>query len=204
MGTGSIREKNWESADDIVAIEIGGESIQLIGDDLLHWRRQSFGSIPMSLRDFPIAKAILIAARTTPNEHCLLDFAESLKLSSGFVIIGTCQETWKESERQAGLQAGQYVTIQVLSTWAKTGGTTMEDTLRYIKPRQLSISLFEQFWGVHVSLCTGIARRVELREILADMVVSLMETRFVLQGGRTFGESTKSSTTYADRIVCHG
>jgi hypothetical protein len=46
-----------------------------------------------------------------------------------------------------------------------------------MRPRQLGVSSSEQLWGVQVSSCTIIARRVELREMLADVVIPLMGDR---------------------------
>jgi hypothetical protein len=157
-GRGQYVKRAGSQLDEIVAIEIGGGCVQSVGNDLFHWTMGASEFLPTSLTGFSAARAILIAARTTQHKHCNLDFEKSLELSNGLAVIGTCRETWVESERQGGVQTGQHVTIQFLSTWVRRSGVTIKDVLRHMRPRQLGISFFEQFWGVQVSLCTGIAR----------------------------------------------
>ncbi|KAF4485634.1 ankyrin 3 [Fusarium agapanthi] len=85
---------------------------------------------------------------------------------------GTFQSYWEVSERQLGfgLQAGQSAVgiLNFAQTWVKRLGQTKKSNI--LAKRSLSIADLEEPFAVQVSFCTGIARRVRLRELLADIL----------------------------------
>jgi hypothetical protein len=79
--------------------------------------------------------------------------------------LGTWTESWKLQQIQAGLQAGQIANLTLNATWAKSASRTRKEKAL----TEIGLDLLDQPWGLLVSLCTGIARRVPLREVLAEV-----------------------------------
>ncbi|QKD46581.2 uncharacterized protein FOBCDRAFT_194194 [Fusarium oxysporum Fo47] len=86
--------------------------------------------------------------------------------------LGTFPSYWEVSERQLGLgfQGGQNAVgiVNLAKTWVKRLGQTKKSNI--LAKRSLSIADLEGPFAVKVSFCTGIARRVRLRELLANIL----------------------------------
>ncbi|KAK7700888.1 hypothetical protein SLS64_010739 [Diaporthe eres] len=88
--------------------------------------------------------------------------------------IGTFPDYWQLMERQLGLgiQGGQAAVaiLQFNQTWVKMMGATKKSVM--LSQRSIYISDLDNMFGVQVSICTGIARRVRLRDLLADLLLA--------------------------------
>ncbi|KAF4628768.1 hypothetical protein G7Y89_g9380 [Cudoniella acicularis] len=80
--------------------------------------------------------------------------------------LGIFPSYWKVSEKQAGIQAGDYVILQFNQTWVKILGVTKKT--KTLSQRALCVADLDSPFGVQVTICTGIAKRPLLREAMAD------------------------------------
>lgn len=77
-------------------------------------------------------------------------------------LLGTLTEA-------IGLSGGQFFLGQYMETWNKQRGLSVKD-VALAKPDEDLIQYLHEYWGVQLSCCTGVARRVLLRSLLADLV----------------------------------
>jgi hypothetical protein len=93
-------------------------------------------------------------------------------------MLGVQDSVWRHDESQYGGQAGQYVLLQYNRTKHKIPGTTLKTVvLRGIQSdAYLARNNLNDLWGVQVSFCTGVARRVPLRLLMADLMPVVAET----------------------------
>ncbi|RKL36727.1 hypothetical protein BFJ72_g8276 [Fusarium proliferatum] len=165
-----------DDPENLHAIHIGGGLITSTPVEnnqvpTLHWNRLSSSSTPFA-STFPRNEKLVIGLRVSINQACALNpqwFEMSLELLQE---LGTHPSFWEVSERQVGVggQAGQSA-VGILSftqTWVKRLGQTRKAKL--LASRSLLIADLEGHFAVQVSFCTGIARRVSLRELLADVL----------------------------------
>lgn len=138
---------------------------------LLHWRREDGNGPTATGAFFRDAKA-LIGRTILENKGCQ---AAAARLKNSLPIleeIGTFPSYWELMERQLGLglQGGQAAVgiVQFNQTWVKMMGTTKKSAM--LSQRSIYISDLDKLFGVQVSICTGIARRVRLRDLLADLL----------------------------------
>lgn len=111
-----------------------------------------------------------IGAAVTVNERCSIDEITCRRGSfCALEPLGTQGVSWEAQERQAGFQGGQYLTGTYCQTWKKIPGTTLKQRSLH-QPDWRLIHFLEQNWGLQVSLCTSVARRVSLRELVADLL----------------------------------
>ena len=163
----------------IIGVEIGGGSIRPSedGTSRLHWEKQ-----PFTHRDSLVrldATSQLCIGGVQQNCSCPLDPIQSLPYCSHRLEnLGTSQDSWKATEKQIGIQAGQYAMVQFNATWLKLDGVTLKDRQLSATPDTIHLPFLESLWGLQISFCTGVARRVPVREMLADVMVVYVEQRF--------------------------
>ena len=165
--------------DRLYAIEIGGGVIRPTAEDAtrFHWEKGILDYKGLSTQFDSHTKIIIAATRF--NESCPLDQSRSWPVCNPFMEnLGTGPDYWRLAEIQAGSQAGQYVILQFNSTWVKQGGITLKDRQLNATPETIYLPFLESLLGLQVSLCTGVARRVPVREMLADVMEAYVEKRF--------------------------
>jgi hypothetical protein len=163
----------------LYAINIGGGIIRARDSDgqKFHWSPDVESSDVFTTTFDPHTK-IIIGTPIKINHTCLANERERW-LSSGDLLenLGTFQGCWEAAERQAGIQAGQYVNLTYLETWAKTPTATLKQ-IQLAHPDNHLLPFLQSTWGLQVSFCTSIARRVPLRELLADVMPAFVESLF--------------------------
>ena len=162
----------------LYAIEIGGGVIRPTAEDAarFHWEKGilDYGNLSTP---FDSRTKIVIAA-TRLNESCPLDQARSWPVCNLFMEnLGTGPDYWRLAEIQAGSQAGQYVMLQFNGKGVKQDGITLKDRQLNADPETIYLPFLESLTGLQVSLCTGVARRVPIREMLADVMKAYVEKR---------------------------
>lgn len=91
------------------------------------------------------------------------------RLANAMDTLGTSRSWWDTLQLQAGLQGGQFVVGQLMQTLTKRkGGTVKEVVLSW--PDADLIQLMDRLWGVQISYCTRVAKRVRLRTLVADLL----------------------------------
>jgi ankyrin repeat protein len=144
---------------------------------LFHW------SPSASLQDqfsvsFDSRTKIMIGALIKVNEECYIDEKKCwLNSCSALLPLGPSSDHWEAAERQGGVQAGQYFVGQFNQTWRKVKGRSLKD-YQLEQEDDLLLPLLDAMWGLQVSFCTSVARRVPLRELVADMLPIFANTLF--------------------------
>lgn len=156
--------------------EIGGGCIyQPVGSTKFHWIAGQPDSEPAEVE--VISEKITIGALVVINEHCRSqpnpnehNTVPRQNITREVRALGTQPKGWALQQIQAGFQGGNIITPTMNATWIKRHP-------RVLRQRALEIVMvdfLEQPWGLLVSVCTGIARRVRLREAIAEVMPSMM------------------------------
>jgi hypothetical protein len=166
-------------------IKIGGGIVYAvdISGRMFHWtQRIELDQIELE-GEFPVAfdpcEQIVIGALVEINKNCSIDemkcWQNSLAFFENLGTYGTC---WEPSERQLGLQGGYtYTMLQGNQTWCKIQGKTLKQL--HLEQKDRLIPFLESAWGLQVSFCTGVARRIPLRELVADLLPIFAETLLI-------------------------
>ncbi|KAK4899336.1 hypothetical protein LTR49_027659 [Elasticomyces elasticus] len=175
---GNPRDKTFSG------ILIRGGIIQGATKQLWHWSSDSDQQGP-GTHVASMTELLRFGALITKNPDCSLDEMHCLSTSDGFRDdLGSYSPFWLEKQRQAGISAGQYVTIQYIDVMEKDPGRTLKKNKVENLYRILNCSSSDQLlpflespWGIQVSFCSGLARRVEMRELLADLLPTWMQRK---------------------------
>lgn len=162
----------------LFSIFVGGGTITSTGNShdsstvpRLHWRKPAVNT-PTPTSSFPRDAKALIGTTILENNGCQAAAARLRNSLPMLEEIGTFPTYWELMERQLGLgiQGGQAAVaiLQFNQTWVKMMGTTKKSAM--LSQRSIYISDLDSMFGVQVSICTGIARRVRLRDLLADLL----------------------------------
>lgn len=156
------------------SVSVGGGTITSTGratEPQLHWSKDD-ANAPTTERTFNRGMLAIIGTTILENTACQSG-AGRLKDSLPMLKeIGTFPSYWEIMERQLGLgfQGGQTAVaiFQFNQTWVKMPGVTKKSAM--LSQRAIYVSDLDHILGVQVSICTGIARRVRLRDLLADLL----------------------------------
>jgi hypothetical protein len=124
------------------------------------------------------ADLIRIGTPATVNSNCAIDEKESFRSSApAFEKLGVQDHVWLHDESQIGVSGGQYVLAQYNRTNHRRGGTTLKNSILDDVRNQLYLArdVLNDISGVQVSFCTGVARRVPLRVLMADLMPIIAE-----------------------------
>ncbi|KAI0115606.1 hypothetical protein GGR51DRAFT_503546 [Nemania sp. FL0031] len=160
--------------ENLYAISVGGGLITPVSTDpgSFHWSPTARLD-PQPTVTFHRKTKIRIGAKVSSNDNCRANPQEQLRLAFAMLgELGTFPSYWEVSERQLGLglQAGQSAValLQFNQTWVKRHGMTKKS--RLLAQKALYLSDLKGYFGIQVSVCTGIARRIRLRELLSDIL----------------------------------
>ncbi|KAJ8129055.1 hypothetical protein O1611_g4576 [Lasiodiplodia mahajangana] len=161
-----------DDKENLYAISIGGGLITPVATIpiSLHWSPTTRLD-PHPTVTFHRKRKIRIGAKVSRNDQCQAKPQEKLQLAYSMLKeLGTSPSYWEVSERQLGigLQAGQstIALLQFNQTWVKRHGMTKK--ARLLAQRAVYVADLEGYFGIQVSVCTGIARRVRLRDLLSE------------------------------------
>jgi hypothetical protein len=87
-------------------------------------------------------------------------------ISSDIKELGTSHARWEKREIQFGVQAGQFLNPMLNMTSVKRDARTRKEK----GLERVDLDFLNQPWGLLVSICTGIAQRVALREVVAEVI----------------------------------
>ncbi|KAK4194662.1 hypothetical protein QBC40DRAFT_353104 [Triangularia verruculosa] len=164
----------------ILGIHLGGGLISspiIEHNDFSNFHWCPYGSFKhdTNLREFHPRELIQVATMVTVNCECIRDENEWWdKSRESFHDLGTRVSHWAQAERQVGSQVGVSnapVLFQANVTWRKFPGRTLkQEKLDPANDTGKLVLFLEDPFGVQVSLCTGVCRRVTIREMLADLL----------------------------------
>jgi hypothetical protein len=174
-----IRSDDTEAIKEgLTAVMIGGGSIKptgmtIGGEKVFHWSRD-IDPRNNSGVGFSDTKKIIISG-VEVNRTCRSDQAQRWSsFLSSFENIGTSPEYWQLTEFQAGMavMASQFAggRIQFNKTWTWHPGNSWKHQYLALMADDLPLTELDRPWGILVSACTGVSRRVPLRILLADVL----------------------------------
>jgi len=181
-GPGSLVQMKDSSK--IVGILLGGGiiSVETSAENdtpLFHWspygQAVKDSSNPTTFRR---DQCIRVASDVTENDTCTRDENYWLEKSSScatFQDLGTHDTVWRQTERQLMGQGGQFMVFGAIVTWGRVQGRTLKQTRIGSADNELILSMDDPF-GVQVSLCTGVSRRVTVRKMFADLMPVFAES----------------------------
>jgi hypothetical protein len=162
----------------IISILIGGGSICLDSErhNMYHWSPDLQQTLNQEAT-MRLTEKITVATSIALNLECNLSEEDCLRVCDAYRDpLGTFEPYWAVVERQAGFQGGQYATVVYNQTWAKRTGTTLKE-LQMLQPIDQILPFLESTWGLQVSFCSGLARRVKMRELMADVLPAFMQRK---------------------------
>lgn len=153
------------------AIRIGNGFIYAsdLANNKFHWSR---GVSPEAIPQVPLDPhtQLTIGTSITVNGDCNIDAKDRWVNSSAFLQpLGPYRAYWSFDEKQFGIQAGNYGVLQGVAAFHKVPGQTLKQYRLQLSDDTL-IPFLNDLWGVQVSFCTRIARRVPLRDMVADLL----------------------------------
>jgi nucleoside phosphorylase len=158
------------------AIRLGGGFITSDSTDgrKFHWSRNvDIENLSPMQQDW--RQKVLIGA-VTINRLCTIDENQYWSKSSTVLEpLGTYSSWWELNQKQSGFQAGNYVLYQINGVWCKMHGRTLKQS-KLEQDDEMLIPFLEDLWGLQVSFCTSVARRVTLREMVADLLPTFATT----------------------------
>ena len=168
------------------AIEIGGGVIKPVRSDSMnhdltnpsfHWFSQLNSYNEMRrLPTFSSWDEIQIGAINIQSA-CPLDSKKCRKTSQQLLCnLGTQANYWELAERQVAFQAGYYTVLQVGNIYARKLGRTVKQQMIEQWSLLPNLRLLVVPWGLQISLCTGIAKRVSLRKLIEDSTFAHIDT----------------------------
>lgn len=137
---------------------------------VLHWSR-IWGVDSTSPLIFSRKEKIIVGTMISTNETCDAEPHSQLRMAVSLLReLGTFRSYWGVSQRQLrlGLQGDTVSLLQFNQTWVKRCGITKKSKL--LTQNSLFLADLDGTFGVQVSICTDIARRVRLRDLLADVL----------------------------------
>ncbi|KAL1637231.1 hypothetical protein SLS58_009418 [Diplodia intermedia] len=170
-------QRNLLYASKIKAIEVGGGLVYAVDIDssTFHWEFRSDKEDLQSLPSFHRNAEMTIGALVTENSACTMDESQwnqcRKDCSDCLVSLGTYRTYWEAGERQIGIQGGHSnLMASVNQTSIKHEGRPIKNMQLNVQEQTYLLQFLECSWGLQVSYCTGISRRVPLRALIADLL----------------------------------
>ncbi|KAM0723249.1 hypothetical protein Q7P37_001450 [Cladosporium fusiforme] len=198
-----IRNANHPPNQEVLGIEIGEGLLARSPERgyMLHWKEFAQSEELMRSvttgKGFDLDSHILMGAISV-NDACPLRLPDNEKSATSTFTgdlykVGTVAPGWYQKSFQIGLAAGKYTTVSVGASFEKRDGVTMKKRilrdLRGSTP-QVCLEDLEAFHGLQLSLCTGVARRVPLRVLLAEALPTyVLSCRPAPAGWDAFGST---------------
>lgn len=169
----SISPTNWVSK---IEIRSGVVYKPSTDSSKMHWKATSADDVhkgvpfESSLRMKMIIGAIMVRQQC-PTKPGPDNTVSRTNINSDIKELGTWPEKWNLREKQVGFQLGQYFNATFNGTWIKSESRTRK--LQGLD--MLSLDFLDKPWGLLVSVCTGVAQRVALREVVAEVMLPITD-----------------------------
>ncbi|KAK0508752.1 hypothetical protein JMJ35_009028 [Cladonia borealis] len=164
-GGGSITSAQHDEAESDLIVD---------NEVFCHWisdlRRPPFEEYPISRH------AQLLIGATSVNDACSLKATTCQKsIANSLVPLGTRPPCWRTTGRTAGIGFSHWFNVNMSMSQARDDGRSLKKLLIDGFQASKSPRLLNSPWGLELSLCTGIARRVRLRHLVYGEVLKYLE-----------------------------
>ena len=164
----------------VYSVMIGGGSISKVGvrdgaamQPIYHWDRLQ--DIHGPFGTFNITNELLIGGITT-QALCPLNSEKCRRSSESYLEhLGTEVDYWRLAERQVMIQGCQYVGLQIGNVYGKIKGRSLKMSLLDSWALMPDFRILLQPWGLQISLCTGVARRVPLKTLIEEPMMAYID-----------------------------
>ena len=169
---GTTKSSTTNDIDIITSVNLRGGLIYAVGPQRCHWARYEDLNKSWWISDWSRSTRILIGAHISVNNTCPPSEPRCLNVIQGnWLRLGTNAPYWAVQGREASLQAGQYVSVTFNTVWDKIPGTSLkEKLLDDLKHASEYSSFLNAPCGLRVSFCSGLATRVRMRDVLAELM----------------------------------
>ncbi len=162
----------------IVTVEStgGGFDMAQNGELCCHWTPRL--GLSVHSRELDRADRRLLIGATSVNQKCFLKAEVCQKAFSGGALtsMGTRAPGWKTTGRAANLGIGFHgASVTVAGTQTKDDGRSMKVKIFQDWDRTTDLRVLNRPCGLELSLCTGIARRLPLREFFYGEVLEYLK-----------------------------
>ena len=177
-GPGQIIRR--ERGEPPVAIKVGGGYIIPPHSDdesgKYHWSRE----LVLSKVSFDLKDEVVIGSWVAINPNCSINEEACWKNMDGIGglgELGVYNSFHETSEVQIGLQGGpDHFNITANKVWAKRRGRTIKTEILECNGPELLCAL-DFYWAVRISFCTGVAQRLRLGNLVADVHPSFVYSK---------------------------
>ena len=178
----------------IVTVEstVGQFNMAQDGEICCHWTPKL--GLSVHSRDLDRIDRRLLIGATSVNKKCLLKAEVCQEAFSGGALtsMGTRAPGWKTTGRAANLGIGFHgSSVGVVGTQTKDDGRSLKVRIFQDWDRTTDLRVLNRPCGLELSLCTGIARRLPLREFFYGEVLEYLRLGLP-------GEWTKIQSIVAD------
>lgn len=136
--------------------------------EYFHWTKDILPETA-SLVTFQLERIMRIGAAVSINEECIIDeFACRRSSFCALQSLSTNEGFWETLETR-WYSRGQDLVAVYNQTWRKVPGVTLKQRLLQQPDDWPLIHFLDQSCGLQVSFCTSVARRVSLRNLVADL-----------------------------------
>ncbi|RSL72938.1 hypothetical protein CEP53_000946 [Fusarium sp. AF-6] len=160
-------------------------------NQLFHW-----GICPHQFHEpitFSYTEKILIGAPSI-NYNCKLkesNARHSAKAAGSISLVYVCKPFLFQDEIQVNLQGGQYVSLTAGVVWKWNPGRSLKEAILQGYGLNKSLSFLNDLSGLQFSICTGLARRVPLRQLVVESPLFDMLDHVGMEGWESMKENVR-------------
>jgi len=161
----------------IFAIMIGDGFIYLDDVEAGRWHWKNGRVLPANLHSFAPDAVMHVGNPFVVNKQCQQPGEEQCMnlVADALCELGTSDSRWVTDMRQIGGQAGmQYAMATFQMGQKRERGVSMKHKILAMADNEL-VDALDQYWGLQVSFCTGVAHRVALKELVSDLLPAFID-----------------------------
>ncbi|KAF2725238.1 hypothetical protein K431DRAFT_216185 [Polychaeton citri CBS 116435] len=169
---GILKTEGHNGTDSIASISLRGGAIYASGPDRYHWANFEDLDDQWLSTGWELGANILVGAPIDVNFVCLSDEVTCLNaFRENWMPLGTRAPFREVQGWQFGVQAGLYATGSFNCVLGKVPGASLKlKLLTDLKHRSEYLAFLDALCGLQVSFCSGLAKRVRMRDLLAELM----------------------------------
>ncbi|CAH0002552.1 unnamed protein product [Clonostachys byssicola] len=180
-----------EKSSSASAIKLGGGFISPPSSDVMNSKYHWDWCLRLPQNPAPIALngPITVGGLVNVNSECKNEEQACWSSSLGkFEELGTHRSFFEAHEYQFGFQGGpDNFSLTGNKVWSKRRGRTIK-TRNLEQEDYMLVPFLSFYWGVRVSYCTGVAQRVSLRQLVADLLPAFSKTYTSMESKKSWQE----------------
>ncbi|KAK4501154.1 hypothetical protein PRZ48_006960 [Zasmidium cellare] len=178
-GPGEMVKAPGANTQHVRALTVQGGIILRITEHRFHWQHLENGTIPTLGDTFSMYEPVRVGADLDVNLTCTRHENSWLQLCRYNVRpLGTSATRMRQKGLEYGVQAGQFGMATFNPVMEKVPGNSLKKVmLERLRIGYDYASFLEAPCGLQVSFCSGLARRVRMRDLLAELLPKYVERK---------------------------